>query len=185
MKQEMSVDIYPKEPESLVPTFILPTTDRKDLISWVVEQTTQSGTMLPKSETEVVNLFAQQNSLMLLDAKGKPIAHGAISVIYEVEHTIEIGGIVVAKDMRNKGLGSQITALTIEMATIKYLGWSKLAFCNQHSLPIFLKLGASAVTEKNAHLIPSEAWLGCMTCPKQSEANSRGKLCCDTVVIIS
>lgn len=152
--------------------------------SWVASRISESETMLPKTTEDILALFAEGRSVLVVDDMGHPIAHGAVTFLYEDAHVLEVGSIIVDESRRGQGLGMLATESAIILATLRYPGWTKMALCNQASLPIFLKLGAEVVTFENLDVVPSEAWEACLTCPSYHAAKGQGKICCDTPVII-
>ncbi|HEX9805062.1 MAG TPA: GNAT family N-acetyltransferase [Candidatus Dojkabacteria bacterium] len=151
---------------------------------WVAKQITESKTMLPKSTKEILQLFAEGKSILIVGDMGQPIAHGAVTFTYDDAKFLEVGGIIVDPMKRREGLGMLATEAAIGLASVKYPGWTKMALCNNASLPIFLNLGAEIVTFENLEIVPKEAWEACLTCPSYRLTKSQGKICCDTPVII-
>jgi N-acetylglutamate synthase-like GNAT family acetyltransferase len=163
---------------------IVPDETRVDLAEWVSKLTSTAGTMLPKTEEEVLQMFSEKRSIILLDETGNPVAHSAITFIYKDQHFIELGGVIVAPEFRKKGIGTLAAHASIVLAETYYPGWTKLVLCNAASLPIFLGLGGTVVDFEQLSSVPVEAWEACTTCPKYAQTKAQGKICCDTPVII-
>lgn len=175
-----------KSPESLPlkVTPIVPDETMVDLANWVSELTSNAGTMLPKTEEQVLEMFSQSRSVILLDEEGNPVAHSAITFIYENQQVVELGGVIVTSSKRKKGLGTLAAQAAMSLADTIYPGWKKLALCNDASLPIFVALGGKIVTYDDLADVPVEAWEACKTCPNYAAAKAQGKICCDTPVIM-
>jgi len=151
---------------------------------WVAKLITGSKTMLPKSTEEVLQMFAEGRSVLIIDDRGQPIAHGAITFVLNEVKVLELGAIIVDPEKRGVGFGMLAAEAVVGLASVKYPGWKKMALCNNASLPIFLNLGAQIVTFENLNEIPKETWEACFDCPSYKLAINQGKICCDTPVII-
>lgn len=155
-----------------------------EFAAWVSALTLESKTMLPKTVDEVLTMFDEGRSVMILSDDGTPIAHAAITFLYEEAHVLEVGGVIVATEMRRRGYGLLAAFAASELASEKYPGWTKMALCNLASLPIFLRIGGLIVDHQSLAMIPEAAWEACLTCPSYPETKAAGKICCDTPVII-
>lgn len=175
-----------KKEQLIVPTieYVIPNAQMHKEAAWVSEQTGLAKTMLPKTIDEVLSLFAQGRSVMIMDNNGEPIVHASISFLYEADKTLEIGGLIVAPEMRHKGYAKLATGAILTLANEKYPGWKKVALCNEYSLPLMMKFGAVVVELSNSELLPPSVWEACATCPNLSWAKGMGKICCDTPIII-
>lgn len=153
---------------------------------WVSEMTSKAGTMLPKTVEQVLALFAEGKSILILDEKEQPIAHAAITFLYEEDQMLEIGGLFVKPEKRSPDHFYSIlaTQAILTLANERYPGWKKMALCNDKSLPILLKFGAEVIGLDKASLLPKAVWEACTTCPNLERARAVGKLCCDTLAII-
>lgn len=165
-------------------TPLVPDETRVDLAQWVSEMTTTAGTMLPKSTEEVLTMFSESRSVILLDEQGLPVAHSAITFLYTNQQVVELGGVIVSPEKRKMGLGMLSAQAVLALAENNYPGWSKLVLCNAGSLPIFLALGGKIVTYDDLASVPVEAWEACTTCPNYAETKAKGKICCDTPVLM-
>ncbi len=183
-KEHMSMTLTEIQPNLIVVDLVIPNENHDSGAVWVSEQTSQAGTMLPKSVEEVLSLFKEGRSILLVSRDGNLIAHASISFLYEEDKTLEIGGLIVASNMRHLGYGRLATWAVLGWAQSKYPGWKKIALCNQYSLPLMMKFGAIPVGMENADLLPQAVWEACATCPNLTKAKGSGHLCCDTPVII-
>jgi len=162
--------------------YLIPGPEDVDIANWAAKEITDSKTMIPKTTEELLNLFQEGRSVVILDYQNKPIAHAAITFLYS-NSVIEIGGVIVDPKERRKGLRSAVVRGAIALGKDNFPGCIQMALCNQYSLDLFLKLGAQELDLQTAlKVIPQEAWELCSSCPNQVQAKSQGKLCCDTPV---
>ena len=163
--------------------YLIPDINHVSIADWVSKEITSSKTMLPKSTKEVLDLFQEGRSVIIVNDDGHPVAHAAITLVYDDAKVIEIGGVIVHPSERRRGLGAAATLGAIALGKEKYPGWLQIALCNAASLPLFIKLGAIEMDAKTAQeAVPSEAWEACATCPNFLAAKAQGKICCDTPV---
>ena len=163
---------------------IVPDKSCVEIAEWVAKEITLSGSMLPKSKGDIVEMFDDNRSVVLVDSVGKPVAHAGITFVYSEEKVVEVGGVVVDQSHRKKGLGKEIVQASIDLANLNYPGWKKIALCNEQSLPIYLSLGSTIMEINDIGIIPQEAWEACVSCPHYAETKKRGKICCDTLVLV-
>jgi N-acetylglutamate synthase-like GNAT family acetyltransferase len=186
MKIEMLVIDRQKTLEDLICEcrLLIPDETEIDLARWVSTLTTNAGTMLPKTAQEVLDMFAQGRSVIILDGDGVPMAHSAVTFIYEEQKFVELGGVIVDPDSRKKGYGKLAAQASVVLAESNFPGWKKLVLCNEASLPIFLGLGGKIVTYEDLAEVPVEAWEACSTCPNFATVKAQNKVCCDTPIIM-
>lgn len=163
---------------------IVPDKSYTDIAEWVANEITMSGSMLPKSTDDILEMFDCSRSVVLVDGSGKPVAHAGITFVYSDEKVVEVGGVVVDRSHRKKGLGKEIVQASIDLANLQYPGWKKIALCNEQSLPIYLSLGSTVMEIDDINIIPKEAWEACLSCPNYIETKKKGKICCDTLVLV-
>lgn len=185
---EKKVDIplikIEKAEETIETHIVIPDRNSTRIAKWVSKEVSASGSMLPKTEEAVLEMFGDQRSVVLVDNGGEPVAHAAITFVYDTDKVVEVGGVIVSDKWRKKGLGKQVTQASIDLARVKYPGWTMIALCNEQSLPIYLGLGATVLDIDKLEIIPKEAWEACASCPNYAETKKRGKICCDTLVLV-
>ena len=163
--------------------YLIPDGNDGDIAVWAAQEITASKTMLPKSPEELLSLFQEGRSVVIVNSENKPVAHAAVTIVYDNAGVIEIGGVIVDPSERRKGLGTAAVMGAVALGRDKYPGWYQMALCNLASLPLFVKLGATEIDAKTAQeVVPPEAWEACITCPSFQMAKSQGKICCDTPV---
>lgn len=155
-----------------------------EMAAWVAKEISGSGSMLPKSTDDVLEMFREQRSVVLLGMSGELIAHAAVTFVYQEDKVVEVGGVIVSDKWRKKGYGKQAIEASLDLARINYPGWQKIALCNEQSLPIYLSLGSTIMEVEDLNIIPKEAWEACVSCPHYAETKRRGKICCDTLVLV-
>lgn len=138
--------------------------------------TKNSGTMLPKSISEIVDMFQKGHSVLIYDENKELVSHAAITFIYS-DKTIEIGAVVTDINKRKKGAGTEAVKSILKLANAKYPGVTKFALANGASAPIFEKMGARKMSSDE---LSDEVWGPCATCPKRP-IQTAGKpfVCCD------
>lgn len=144
----------------------------------------ESGSMLPKSVDEILVMFDQGRSVVLTGSNGELLAHGAITFVFEEQKMLEIGAIIVDKNFRGKGFGKIVTSEVIALADSIFPGYIKIALCNENSLPMFLRMGATEVKYDELDVDPGVFLSECINCPRYEDAIGRGKQCCDTLVVV-
>jgi len=132
-----------------------------------------AGTMLPKSPSEILDMFKKGDSVIIKNKTGALAAHGAATATY-TDGAVEIGSIYTDMAQRGNGLGTLVTSAVIEGQHAKNPDSTLFALGNEMSSRMFRKMGA---TEMNPSELSSEVWEFCDSCPKKpKEVN----MCCDT-----
>ncbi|MBI1919435.1 GNAT family N-acetyltransferase [Candidatus Microgenomates bacterium] len=148
--------------------------------SLVARWTQEAGTMLPKTPSQVLELFSQGHSVLVYDrATGELAGHTGITFTYG-DGTVEIGALVTRADTRNRGAATFATQNIIELASVLYPGALKFALANQVSLHLYLRAGGKIMA---CSQLTDEVWQPCLSCPNlpKQELGQPFK-CCDTPV---
>lgn len=139
--------------------------------------------MLPlspeKLASHVIGMLAFQGAN---DSK-ELVGYRAVTEIYENGQWYEIGGLVVAPELRGQGIGQQIADKLFEAAQAKFANASFVIFANPTSVGISKKHGFKEATTPNE--IPAVALGLCQNCPKFQSAKRSGKVCCDTIMVLT
>lgn len=153
---------------------------QKEEASLVSKWTQETGTMLPKTPTEVLELFSRGHSVLVFEKEtGELVAHTGITFTYG-DGTVEIGALVTRTDRRKRGAATFATQKIIELASSLYPNVLKFALANQSSIHLYLKAGGIIMACSE---LTDEVWKPCLTCPNlpKQEAGELFK-CCDTPV---
>lgn len=158
----------------------VPTCNDAQAAETVSRWTQEAKTMLPKTTEEILGLFAQQNSVLVVNGQGELMCHAAATFTYG-DGSIEIGGIYTAPQHRNKGLAIHAVGAVIAMMRERNPESNLFALANIMSKPMFLKMGGR---EMNSSELGAEVWEPCGTCPKNLASNGENVIfqCCDTPV---
>lgn len=135
---------------------------------------TQSAaeTMLPKTETEILQLFGSGNSVLIFNATGELMSHAAASFIYS-DGSIEVGAVVTAPQHRGKGAGTIAVLAILNVLKEKYPIQTIFALANAVSSKIFEHVGASQMSMLE---LSAEVSGPCSQCSN----NPGNGACCDT-----
>lgn len=146
----------------------------------VANWTQKAGTMLKLTEGEVLRLFEEQRSILMVDAYAGLIAHAAITLLWP-ENWSELGGLYVSASYRGEGVGHNMVNALISYSRQRYPDGRKFALCNVYSLKLFTDNGGQII--KHAEL-PKEVFEACGSCPTRPSEfeRQRGTICCDTPV---
>lgn len=142
----------------------------------ISQWTKDSGTMLPKTADEIIDMFQKGHSILVFNGSKEPVSHGAITYIYS-DGAIEIGCVVTDIHKRNRGAGTTAIKGILLLANSTYPDNMKFALANSASAPLFEKLGARKMVSNE---LSDEVWGPCATCPKiPKQIPGKPFLCCD------
>lgn len=142
----------------------------------ISQWTKDSGTMLPKTSDEIINMFENGHSVLIFNGDKEPVSHAAITFIYS-DGAIEIGCVVTDQNKRNRGAGTAAIKAVLSLANVAYPNNMKFALANSASAPLFEKLGARKMISTE---LSNEVWGPCATCPKiPQQTPGKPFTCCD------
>lgn len=110
------------------------------------------------------------------------VGYGAITHIYS-KSVLEVGGLVVAENVRGSGIASNLVRNTVHDALEAMNPELVLAFSNKRSASLFAKLGGVQIPD--AQELPPEVWKVCHTCRFYDDALAGGDMCCGRVYDIT
>lgn len=163
---------YPK------PEFSIKQAENSDSVfaPLISQWTKNSGTMLPKSTEEMMDMFQKGHSVLVFNGSQEPVSHAAITFIYN-DGAIEIGCVVTDQLKRNRGAGTTAIKAILSLANAIYPNNMKFALANSASAPLFEKLGARKMISTE---LSDEVWGPCATCPKiPQQIPGKPFTCCD------
>lgn len=115
-------------------------------------------------------------------SSGDLVGYGAITHIYSAQ-VMELGGLVVHKEQRGRGIASAISRKIVAKAFEAMGPELIIAFSNTSSAPIFEKLGGVRI--EDARRLPAEVWKVCHTCRYYDDVQASGGGCCGRVYDIT
>lgn len=145
--------------------------------SLISKWTIESGTMLPKSQEQLLDLFKNEDSVLVFDEEGNLVSHAAITFTYS-DGSIEIGCVITDKEKRKNGAATRAVKQILHLANEKYPDQKKFALANEASSILFEKIGAVKIPTTDLSI---EVWEPCETCPrKPKQVSGKPFVCCDT-----
>lgn len=149
-------------------------TESASLISkWTIE----SGTMLPKTKEQILDLFENGYSVLVFNEDSSLVSHAAITYQYP-DGSIEIGCVITDKEKRKNGAATQAVKQILRLANEKYPEKTKFALANEASSILFQKIGAIEISPTDLCV---EVWEPCATCPRRPKQKPGEPFrCCDT-----
>ena len=143
----------------------------------ISQWTKESGTMLPKSIDELLDLFVGGDAVLVFDTEGSLVSHAAITYKYP-DGSIEIGCVITDREKRKNGAATQAVKQILILAEEKYPGQKKFALANEASSILFEKIGAVKIPTTN---LCAEVWEPCKICPRiPKQIPGASFICCDT-----
>lgn len=143
---------------------------------WINSAIANGTNMLPKSREDILILFANGQSVLVLNDAMEPIGHAAITEVYS--NCVEIGAMVTSSDWQRKGIGTRALRAVLQTARMKYPEKTIFALANNQSGPLFTKLGAQIIDESE---LDAEVWTLCAKCPALPVCSDGDSFkCCDT-----
>lgn len=156
-------------------------TDFAKIVSdWTISAASK-GLMLPKTPEQMLDLFGEGRSVIMLDDRGNPVSHAAATFMYSDGKVIEVGAVYTAEEKRGMGLSKQtVGALLRHLNERNPDADTIFALANRNSEPVFMSLGG---TKMRTTELPEEVWLACKDCPNRPPEGSREEhVCCDTPI---
>jgi N-acetylglutamate synthase-like GNAT family acetyltransferase len=175
-RQEYESKIQPKLRNGF--TSIIPTGVHVEYAAQVSQWTMTPGEkMLRKTPEQMLELFQDRHSTLIMNDEGELMSHAAATFIYS-DGTIEVGAVYTAKEHRKKGAASEAVLQLVRQLKKRYPGQTIFALANPFSAPMFEKMGAEKMEE---HELSSEVWEPCNTCEsKPARGENIVFKCCDT-----
>ncbi len=151
-----------------------------EVSSWIQGEVDNGGTMLPKTPGDILGLFKDSRSVVLIDVKTlKPAGHMAFTEEYP-DGSLEVGAVVVNKEFRGNGAADEMMSQLLKLGEKTIPDFSKrkiLALANEASYKMFLRTGYRDAEREELH---EDVWKLCENCPRKSENG----LCCDVPVTL-
>ncbi|MBI2032462.1 MAG: hypothetical protein HYT09_02330 [Candidatus Levybacteria bacterium] len=143
----------------------------------ISEWTQKAGTMLPKSPEEIIELFLQNRSAVVVNAMEDVVSHAAAAFIY-TDGSVEFGALVTGGDFQGKGAATMATEFLLGVLGDRYPNKTIFALANPMSAKLFQKIGAGVM---DYSLVTDEVWKNCANCPNNPSGNPDVFIgCCDT-----
>lgn len=142
---------------------------------------THNPNMLPKTQEDILNLFEESRSMVILDASGKIAGHVAFTKTYP-DGSLEIGSLVTNPLLLRKGVAGRAIKELFAHGHNLFENFNQrkvFALANEASLPVFLKKDFSLSLDPDS--VHPDVWKECIACPVF--AARQGKSCCDILVI--
>lgn len=140
----------------------------------IVSRWTRSvDTMLPKSPSEVMEMFKKKNSVLIKNEDNVLVGHAAATATYP-DGSIEIGSIFTNDKYRNSGVGTLATQAVVKIQNDRNPGTTLFALGNERSGKMFSKMGSPVMELSKLH---PEVFEACKDCPRKPKEID---MCCDT-----
>lgn len=148
-----------------------------DEASAISQWTIDSGTMLPKTQQQLLDLFKNGDSVLVYDSEGDLVSHAAITYTYS-DGSVEIGCVITDKEKRRNGAATHAVKEALRLAHEKYPGRKIFALANESSSILFERIGGIQIETIE---LSAEVWEPCVDCPRRPQ-QTKGKpfVCCDT-----
>lgn len=150
-----------------------------EVVSGLINEAIKDGfSMLPKTPEEILELFANGHSVLVVDKEsGEPIAHTAITYRYS-DGSVEIGGCVTRKDRRFQGAARLANESVLVLAQRLYPESKKFALVNEREARAIEKIGGKKMDPSQ---LSPEVWEPCDKCPRKPKLEPGEPFkCCDT-----
>lgn len=148
-----------------------------ELAALISGWTVESGSMLPKTQDQILQLFESGNSVLVFDNDGSLVSHAAVTFTYP-DGSVEIGCVITDKEKRKNGAATTAVKQILLLAKDKYPNVKKFALANEASSVLFQKIGATKINTTDLCI---EVWKPCSTCPRiPKQINGQSFVCCDT-----
>ena len=153
----------------------------QDISRWIA--LAGSSNMIPKTPDQIVEMFAQGDSVLVTDNKtGKVIGHtglyhrGCGGYFHPEKEKIEIGSLCIDPEEKGRGAGTLAVEAALRLAGVRYPDRIVFAMSNQNSLRIFIdKVGGLRI---DCSRIDADIWNHCEGCPRGSNDSTQNLMPC-------
>lgn len=140
----------------------------------IINQYAEQGIMLAVTVERLQQIAAHGLLALAVSSEGETIGSAGIMFEYP-DGKKEFGGWAVKPEWTHTGVGKQLLQTLLQQHKDDHI----IAFGNDNSGPIFLKLGASILDQQQMH---PDAFVPCKVCQcKGKEHLSDGQLCVDRI----